>query len=274
RRAELVPHLRDEARLQLLRASLVLGPLLELGVEGHHAAVRVFELLAQLGDQIFALDELALATTELLGHVRGTNGRRRCRLPRRRLGRAPRTRQALEQPHDRAAVELDGEIVHEPPCPEHAEPHARGGAVGPGEHGRVVVESRTPIANLDDQTRGRLVVDVPRDLASPAVHDRVPAELRDGGGDAGDLEPREAERLRERAAVPLRRDDVRVDAEGTTMPELTHGAYTRRWLHRRVGDESRATAPPRRRRRSGARAGRRGSRSTAATARRNARPPT
>ena len=48
RRAELVGHVREEARLQLVGAAQVVRLLVELGVEGHHAAVGVLELAVQV----------------------------------------------------------------------------------------------------------------------------------------------------------------------------------------------------------------------------------
>ena len=48
RRAELVGHVREESRLELVGAPEVIRLLVELGIERHHAAIGVFELAVQV----------------------------------------------------------------------------------------------------------------------------------------------------------------------------------------------------------------------------------
>ena len=66
RRAELVAHVREEARLHLVRAPQVLGLLVELGVQRDHAAVGVLELAVQPRQLVLPLPQLVERAQQLL----------------------------------------------------------------------------------------------------------------------------------------------------------------------------------------------------------------
>ena len=82
RRAELMAHVGKEFRLHLVRAPQVIGFLVELGVQGHHAAVRIFQLPVELDELVLFLaqfrecaDQLAVLLLQfLIGATRSPRG--------------------------------------------------------------------------------------------------------------------------------------------------------------------------------------------------------
>ena len=66
RGAELVAHVRQEARLELVGAPEVIGLLVQLGVEGDHAAVGVFELAVEVLELLLPPAELIEGLEQLL----------------------------------------------------------------------------------------------------------------------------------------------------------------------------------------------------------------
>ena len=66
RRAELVGHVREEARLQLVGAAQVIGSLVELGVERDDAAVGVFELAIEAHELLLLALQLVERAQQLL----------------------------------------------------------------------------------------------------------------------------------------------------------------------------------------------------------------
>ena len=66
RRAELVAHVRQEARLHLVGAPQVVGLLVELGIQRDDAAIRVLELAVEADQLVLALAQLVQRAQQLL----------------------------------------------------------------------------------------------------------------------------------------------------------------------------------------------------------------
>ena len=131
RRAELVAHVGEEARLHLRGPAEVVGLLVQLGVEGHDAAVGVVQLVVELGQLLLALRQLFQGLQQflvLLPHLLERVLRRPAGQflgdPRQVVGQgrgAPRQDLAEQDRGPRPRRGLDLEAVHQPPrrrrCP-------------------------------------------------------------------------------------------------------------------------------------------------------------
>src|SRR3989475_3509935 len=138
--AELVAHVRQEARLQDVGAAEMVGFLVQLRVERHHAAVLVLQLGVEPHQLVLPAAQLLEHPQQLLVlllHLLDGVARR---LLRQRIGypggRGRRhhvgaARHELPQDHARAAARprVDVERVHEALGADDAEAHARGGLV-------------------------------------------------------------------------------------------------------------------------------------------------
>ena len=162
RRAELVAHVRQKARLELVGAPQRIRLLVELGVERDHAAVGVLELGVEARQLLLALaelleraDQLLVLLADLLDRTLRRGLRQRAR-ERPERGGAERGRSPREQLADRHGRPLADrrrhlEPVDQAPCARHAQPHARRRPVPPREDGVHVGDPRAAVAHADHQ---------------------------------------------------------------------------------------------------------------------------
>ena len=229
RRAQLVAHVGQEARLALVGVAQAIGAVVELGVEGHDAAVGAVELAVEAEQLVLARADLAERLQQLLVLARDLVVGARARAPRQlfahgaRAGGARAGRDALRHDDARAALgrALDREGVHQAPHPEQPLPHACRRAVAAGEHVVEVGDAGPVIARLDLERFGGAPE---QDPTTPGVAERVARELRHGRRDAGLVLAVEPEDLGDVAGALARHDDRLLVTEFDARVEL--GAHS------------------------------------------------
>jgi hypothetical protein len=161
RRPELVGHVGEKTRLQLVGAAQMVRPLVELGVERDDAAVGVLELpvdLLELGvphaQHVERVEQLLVLLLHLLDGTRRAV-RRECVGEPAQLRRGEQLgplRQYLLQRHGRARrCRRDGELIHQPPRTDDPAAEAGRRLVASGEHLFQMRDSRALIDDADDQ---------------------------------------------------------------------------------------------------------------------------
>ena len=188
----------------------MVGLLVQLGVEGHDAAVGVLELGVQADEILLAraqllerADELLVLPLDLLqrvlrplpGQVGGDP-----REPRRGDDRRLSGKDLLQQDIRAVLGRLDGELVHQPPGADDPEPHPRRRTVLAVHDAREVGDAGTGVADADDEELGtRLALHPEVHLAAAGIGEGVARDLGHGRRDAGLLLHVEAE---ERGDLP------------------------------------------------------------------------
>ncbi len=234
RRAELVRHVGQEPRFEVVGAPQVIGLLVQLGVERDHAAVGVLQLAIEVRELLVlplqfverAEQRLVLllnlveqavgsAAGDRLGDGAGAIG-----------GDETGARRELFLEHHvrPGGARVDREPVHQPPRPHDAEAHASRRSVPAGKHVREGRDAWTAIGDADDQPlRDGRVVQREGDLPPGGITEGVPDDFGDGRGDPGLIGNVEPQQLRHLPGALPGRDGVPVvaDSEGQ---ELFHGA--------------------------------------------------
>ena len=230
RRAELVAHVREEARLRLVGAAEALGLLVQLGVERDHAAVGVFQLAVQPGQLLLPALQLLEGPQQLLVLPLDLVERALAPLARElgadghhpRLGEERGRRREDHAERDRgppARRGLDVKAVHEAPRAHDAEAHPRLGPVRPVEDGLELGDPGPPVADVDEQDlRRRLSLHHELDRAAAAVAEGVARDLRHGGGEASLVLEVEAEQRGDLARALPGGDDI-------VLPRDRHGQH-------------------------------------------------
>ena len=152
RRAELMAHIGQEARLEFVGAAQMIGLLVELRIERDHAAIGVFQLAVQLRQFFLAVPQFVESGEQFAVLVRSSSIGSCRQLPRDRGARWARARRRLAGAPRRAALRaalpgaavgrgLDIEPVHQPLRADNAEPMPVRELVAPS---RMVGRSRMP----------------------------------------------------------------------------------------------------------------------------------
>ena len=227
RRAELVRHVRQEARFQLVGAPQVVGPLVEFGIERHDAAIGVLQFLVQMHQLVAACFQLlkleqhfAVLLTDFLDRI----GRR---IARQRLGERvascamPGLSMAIRFPGSGSAIVIRvpccGPVSIEKCrtrrcaplrpmpspafCPRSAAASRTAGM--PGPRSDTIISSEAGLSGVEPEL----------DRAAAAMLDGVAGDLRDRGRDAGLGVQIVAEQFGDPAGAAARQDDVGVAFE-------------------------------------------------------------
>jgi hypothetical protein len=237
RRAQLVRHVRQEARLHLPGSLQIIGPLVQLGQQGHHAAVGVLQLLVELG-QLLALgadlveraQELLVLHQQLLDLVAR-------RLPRQlgpQVGDPVRrqvrgaARELLGQDHARPLrAALDVEPIHQPPGADDPQPHPGLRPVAPVQDPRQLGDPGAVIRHRRGEGRRIPRLGGELDPAAARVAVGVAADLRHGRGDARLVAGVEAEEGRDLPGALAGEDHVRLAPDLDGQDRVPHRCTAR-----------------------------------------------
>ena len=167
--------------------------MVELGVERHHSAIRLFQLAPDLLQLLVAGPQLADRAQQLaVGLPDLVLGRRERRARemlgdlRRLGGEGRRIRQLLREQHLGPAPRrrLDDEPIHQAAGADDAQAHSGGRLVLAGEDLVEIADARSLVDRPDEQRRPRAVLEQELAAAPAGVSHRVAADLRGRGGDA------------------------------------------------------------------------------------------
>ena len=233
-------HVRQEARLQVGDPPQGLRVLVELGVEGDHAAIGLLQLAGvQLGELGLAVAQLLEGAEQLLvlllearragpaGPVLRQLGGEPGQLVRGQWGRP--LRQALGHRDGGSALRRsDLELVHQPSGAEDADPQA-GRRVVPAVEDRLeVLDPRAPLVDADQKARRGRRADQELDPAAARVLEGVAGDLRDRRGDPRLVERGEAQQAGDLAGALPRQDDVGFQADLQGQEGHAHGRLSPR----------------------------------------------
>ena len=168
-RAELVGHVREESRLQLVGAPEVIRFLVELGVERHHAAIGVFELAVQVHELLLlplqvveGAQERLVLMLDLLDQAdraRAPDGFRNLPGAIERDHRVTWRQELLQRDRGSLGGRLNAEVVHQPAGPDDAQAHSRVRLISAREHVVQLRDAGPLVADAHDQPlRLRLLV--------------------------------------------------------------------------------------------------------------------
>jgi len=236
RGAELVAHVRQEARLELVGAPQMIRLLVELGVEGDHTPVRVFELAVEVLELLLAPAELIEGVDQLLVLPLDFLQRPGRHLPREgcpEAGQALGSEEGGARGEEVAENDLgalarsrgDLELVHQSPGSDDAETHAGRGAIGAVEDVGEPGDARALIGNDDlEQLRGRAAFYPELHLSSARIAEGVARDLRHRGGDPRLVLSIEAEEAGELPGPLPGEDDVVLELQRHRDHALAHAA--------------------------------------------------
>ena len=235
RGAEFVAHIRQEARLHLVGAAQVVGFFIQLGVQGNHAAVGVFQFarqfqqfllarlqLGQRGHQFLVLQlhfkqggirrQRAQLVTQRADHLRRQYlGVAREQFLQHNIGTVARAALALVL----VRLGLDVDPVHQAPRAEDAEAHAGGRVVSPGQDAVQLGDAGAAVAYAHQQDLGRgRAFNGKLDHAVAGVIVDIARQLGNRGRDAHLVLAAEAAQRGHLARALARGDDVEFGLDG------------------------------------------------------------